>query len=120
MLRLTLDPDSISLGINLNGAGEWFDLEREDLTACLTSQQLPPYSVLLLEVLGGDQTLSIRGDEAEQCWRIIDPVLAAWADDAVPLEEYPAGSSGPEPHTAARGSTTGTAGPFIEKTGQGQ
>jgi glucose-6-phosphate 1-dehydrogenase len=97
VLRLTFDPDSISLAINLNGAGEWFDLERDQLTARLTNQQLPPYSVLLLEVLGGDPTLSIRSDEAEECWRIIDPVLTAWADDAIPLEEYPAGSSGPDP-----------------------
>lgn len=102
VLRLTFDPDSISLAINLNGAGEWFDLEREQLTARLTNQQLPPYSVLLLEVLAGNPTLSIRSDEAEECWRIIDPVLAAWANDAVPMEEYPAGSSGPEPRTAAR------------------
>ena len=105
VLRLTLDPDSISLAINLNGAGDWFDLEREELTARLTTQQLPPYSVLLLEVLAGDPTLSIRADEAEECWRIVDPVLAAWAEDAVPLEEYPAGSSGPGPRTRADAST---------------
>ncbi len=112
VLRLTLDPDSISLAINLNGAGDWFDLEREELTARLTTQQLPSYSVLLLEVLAGDPTLSIRADEAEECWRIVDPVLAAWAEDAMPLEEYPAGSSGPGPRTRADASTPRQCGPL--------
>lgn len=65
LLRLRFEPDSICLGINLNGAGDWFDLEREQLTARQPSQPLPPCSVLLLEILGGDPTLSIRGDEAE-------------------------------------------------------
>ena len=32
-------------------------------------------------------------------WRIVEPVLAAWAEGAVPLEEYRAGSAGPTgPH----------------------
>jgi glucose-6-phosphate 1-dehydrogenase len=46
-------------------------------------------------VIVGNAALSIRGDEAEQSWRIGDPVLAAWAADRVPLEEYPADSAGP-------------------------
>jgi len=95
VLRLTLDPDSIAIAINLNGAGDPFDLEREELAVDLVSQELPPYSLLLLEVLEGDPTLSIRGDEAEECWRIVEPVLAAWANGVVPLEDYAAGSSGP-------------------------
>ena len=38
----------------------------------------------------------MRGDVAEECWRIVSPVLAAWRSDAVPLDTYPAGSSGPK------------------------
>jgi glucose-6-phosphate 1-dehydrogenase len=30
-----------------------------------------------------------------ETWRIVEPVLRAWQDDAVPLEEYEAGSDGP-------------------------
>jgi glucose-6-phosphate 1-dehydrogenase len=43
------------------------------------------YGRLLLAVLQGDPTLSIRGGEAEECWRITEPILAAWAADAAPL-----------------------------------
>jgi glucose-6-phosphate 1-dehydrogenase len=51
---------------------------------------------VLLDVLRGDRTLSIRADEAEEAWRIVEPVLDAWHHGAVPLDEYPAGSFGPD------------------------
>ena len=95
VLRFSLSPDAISLRLNLNGEGDPFDLEQVDLESEFPTQELPPYSLLLKEILERDATLSIRGDEAEELWRIVEPVLAAWADDEVPLEEYPAGSAGP-------------------------
>lgn len=56
---------------------------------------LPPYANVLLDILSGDSTLSVGGHEAQQAWRVVTPVLDAWADGLVPLEEYPAGSNGP-------------------------
>ena len=95
VLRFQLSPDAISLQLNLNGEGDPFDLEQVCVDAEFPVQELPPYSLLLKEILEGDATLSIRGDEAEELWRIVEPVLSAWADDQVPLEEYRAGSAGP-------------------------
>ena len=100
VLRFTLSPDAIALELNLNGEGDPFDLERVTLDNDFPTQELPPYSLLLKEILEGDATLSIRGDEAEELWRIVEPVLQAWERDEVPLEEYPAGSGGPK--SAAR------------------
>ena len=57
--------------------------------------ELPAYSRVLMDVLTGNSALSIRGDEAEESWRVLTPVLQAWADGRVPMEEYPAGSDGP-------------------------
>ena len=56
---------------------------------------MPAYGQLLHSVLSGDSALAIRGDEAEESWRVVTPVLEAWAKDAVPLQDYPAGSDGP-------------------------
>jgi glucose-6-phosphate 1-dehydrogenase len=95
-LRLMIDPDRIDLSMNLNGAGDPFDLEPASLETDLAPHDLPAYSRLLLDICAGDATLSIRGDEAEEAWRIMDPVLAAWAAGATPLQEYPAGSLGPQ------------------------
>jgi glucose-6-phosphate 1-dehydrogenase len=57
--------------------------------------ELPAYGRILLDVLHGKSALSIRGDEAEESWRVVTPVLEGWSRDLAPLEEYDAGSSGP-------------------------
>lgn len=95
VLRVALGPDRIDLGINLNGSGDPFDLERAALALDLAPSRLPAYAWLLLDVLEADPTLTIRGDEAEHSWRIVEPVLDAWRSGAVPLRTYPAGSAGP-------------------------
>jgi glucose-6-phosphate 1-dehydrogenase len=59
------------------------------------SAELGPYAQVLAGVLQGDTLLSVRGDIAEQCWRIVTPVVAAWKAGEAPLEEYEAGSAGP-------------------------
>jgi glucose-6-phosphate 1-dehydrogenase len=57
--------------------------------------ELPAYGRILLDVLGANSALSIRGDEAEEAWRVVTPVLDGWSRDVAPLEEYDAGSDGP-------------------------
>jgi glucose-6-phosphate 1-dehydrogenase len=95
VLRLLLDPDGISLELNLNGAGDPFDLERHTLDVSLPPRRLSAYGLLLREMLTGDAALSISDVEAEESWRIVEPILAAWSAGEVPLREYPAGSDGP-------------------------
>ena len=39
----------------------------------------------------------IRGDEAEEAWRVLDPILKAWEKQPPPdLPNYAAGTMGPE------------------------
>ena len=95
VLRIRLTPDGIALELNLNGSGDPFDLEREVFTSSPPENDLPAYGLVLQELLQGDTTLSISDVEAEEGWRILEPVLAAWTADDVPLLEYPAGSAGP-------------------------
>jgi glucose-6-phosphate 1-dehydrogenase len=96
VLRLALNPDRMALGVNINGLGEPFDLEYIELDAALARQEISAYGRLLLDVLRGDLTLSIRDDEAEESWRIVEPILEAWRDGQVALLEYRAGSMGPD------------------------
>jgi glucose-6-phosphate 1-dehydrogenase len=96
VLRFALEPEGI--GLDLTGIGAHpHELAPLSLTASMQPPGLPAYGRLLLDVLTGDPALSIRGDEAEEAWRVLEPVLTAWERDLVPLEEYPAGSQGPEP-----------------------
>jgi glucose-6-phosphate 1-dehydrogenase len=56
----------------------------------------PAYETLLLDVMIGEMTLFTRSDEVEAAWRIIDPLLDAWAaNPANPMPTYAAGSWGP-------------------------
>ena len=95
VLRIRLTPDATDLEINLNASGDPFELEREVFSAAPPQPDLPAYGLVLRELLEGDTTLSISDVEAEESWRIVEPVLAAWAAGEVPLLDYPAGSSGP-------------------------
>ena len=88
-------PPRLAIGLDVNGPGDPWDLERADLDADLGSGELSAYGEVLRGVLDGDPLLSVRGDNAEECWRIVDPVVRAWGADEVSLESYPAGSAGP-------------------------
>ena len=94
-LSLLMNPDRLVLDLSLNGAGDPFCLEPAALELTLAPQDLSAHARLLLDALEGDPTLSIRGDEAEECWRIVEPILAHWERSGPPLLDYAAGSAGP-------------------------
>ncbi|WP_121068084.1 glucose-6-phosphate dehydrogenase [Chachezhania antarctica] len=54
------------------------------------------YERLIMDVIRGDQTLFMRGDEAEAAWAWVDPIIAAWEDAGTRPDMYDQGSSGPE------------------------
>jgi glucose-6-phosphate 1-dehydrogenase len=94
-LRIGIKPATMSLDLVTNGFEDPFDLECDTLDANFRPSELSAYGEVLAELLEGDPTLSVRGDIAEECWRIVAPVLAAWRADRVPLDSYPAGTRGP-------------------------
>jgi glucose-6-phosphate 1-dehydrogenase len=55
------------------------------------------YETLLLDAMRGDATLFTRRDEVEAEWRIITPIVEAWAQLPPPhFPNYAAGSEGPK------------------------
>lgn len=62
-------------------------------------QVKPPeaYETLLLDIMAGDATLFLRGDQAEAAWSVISPVLDVWRSvRPTDFPNYQAGSWGPE------------------------
>ncbi|MDF1733718.1 MAG: glucose-6-phosphate dehydrogenase [Minwuia sp.] len=53
------------------------------------------YERLVMDVIRGDQTLFMRGDEVEAAWKWTDMVISGWNPQEAP-HPYDAGSSGPE------------------------
>jgi glucose-6-phosphate 1-dehydrogenase len=99
-LVFTIQPNegvSLSLGAKIPGARMRIrpvNMEFQYGTTFL-SESPEAYERLILDAMRGDATLFTRDDEVEALWRIIDPVLAAWAQSPDPPEGYPAGSAGP-------------------------
>jgi glucose-6-phosphate 1-dehydrogenase len=101
VLRLHIQPDegvSLKFGVKIPGSvlqiqPVYMDFPYSKLGAPIAGG----YERLLLDVTHGDQTLFIRGDEAEHAWEVLTPILDAWAKDPAPeFPNYAAGTFGPE------------------------
>ena len=96
VLRLDMIPDRITLGMQRAGPDGLPEVEPLLLASTRPDQSLPPSARMLRDVLAGNPTLTVRDDEAEQCWRIVDSVMATWRTGVPILQDYPAGSEGPQ------------------------
>ena len=95
VLRIGLSEPYVRLSTTLNGPGQ--TAETRQLEARTTPPRFTAYAHLILEMLRGDPMLFIRGDEAEESWRIIDPVMHAWSAGQVPMQHHSAGTAPPGP-----------------------
>ena len=57
----------------------------------------PPdaYERLVMDVIRGNQTLFMRGDEVEAAWAWVDPIIAGWQARGDVPKPYDSGSTGP-------------------------
>ncbi|NTU46957.1 glucose-6-phosphate dehydrogenase [Candidatus Roizmanbacteria bacterium] len=70
-----------------------FEVEEKDFTVSLRekikgNQYVEEYEKLLLDAIRGDQTLFVSTEEVKEMWRVIDPIILAWQNNAVPLSTY--------------------------------
>ena len=102
VLVLRVQPDEgFSLRIESKVPGQGLTLEQVamDFSYGGTLKELPfsAYETVLVDAMEGDMTLFKRGDQVEQAWRLMDPILEAWTKPpARGLPIYEAGSWGPE------------------------
>ena len=54
------------------------------------------YERLIMDVIRGNQTLFMRGDEVEAAWAWTDPIISGWEERGERPKEYDQGGSGPE------------------------
>ena len=53
------------------------------------------YERLIMDVIRGNQTLFMRGDEVEAAWEWADPIIHAWEESGSRPHPYDPGSAGP-------------------------
>ncbi len=95
-ISIALDAGPLTVDLNVNGPGDPRVIDPVTLATDLGPGELPPYGEVLKNILDADPILSVRDDMVVDCWRIVEPVLQAWRNDQVPLQEYGAGSTGPD------------------------
>ena len=58
-------------------------------------ESVDAYEALLLNLMQGDNSQYLHISEVEAQWRLVDPVVKAWAADRSPVCQYPSGSRDP-------------------------
>lgn len=95
VLRVGFEDERIGLELNAGGPFDPRGMTRTALSAELPQPALTAYGSVLRWVLEGKRAFTVRGDGAEEGWRILAEIADAYASGRVPLLDYAAGSSGP-------------------------
>jgi glucose-6-phosphate 1-dehydrogenase len=107
-LVIRLQPDEgLSLNLMAKTPGDSMRLKQAELELDFREQFKAPrmeaYERLLLDVLRGQLTLFMRGDELEAAWEWVEPILDHWEqDDSAPVP-YTSGTWGPAASSALIG-----------------
>jgi glucose-6-phosphate 1-dehydrogenase len=98
VIKLIIQPnEGFEVSFDVKTPGDALRLVEKQLRFMYADEfdRLPDaYQTLLFDVIQGDQTLFVRGDEVEASWRLYDPVIEATAAGH-PLLTYAAGTWGP-------------------------
>ena len=100
-LVLHIQPDEgISLGFEVKRPGPVVDLAAVRMAFryrdWFPREPNVGYETLIYDVMLGDQTLFNRADMVEETWRVVQPVLDAWAAESPrQFPNYASGSDGP-------------------------
>lgn len=59
-------------------------------------ETIDSYETLMLNLMEGDPSQYLHISEVEAQWKLVDPIVKAWAEDKTPLHQYAAGSRDPK------------------------
>lgn len=99
-LHLSLQPDEgVAMGLMAKTPGDGIRLNPVELgldfSEAFKKPRMDAYERLLLDVLRGQLTLFMRGDELEAAWEWVDPILHFWAASGDEPRPYSSGTWGP-------------------------
>ncbi len=107
-LVIRLQPDEgLSMNLMAKTPGDSMRLKQAELELDFREQFKAPrmeaYERLLLDVLRGQLTLFMRGDELEAAWEWVEPILEHWEQDDSAPAPYTSGTWGPAAASALIG-----------------
>ena len=107
-LVIRLQPDEgLSMNLMAKTPGDSMRLKQAELELDFREQFKAPrmeaYERLLMDVLRGQLTLFMRGDELEAAWEWVEPILDYWEQDDTSPVPYSSGTWGPAASSALIG-----------------
>ncbi|GAA5068978.1 glucose-6-phosphate dehydrogenase [Roseibacterium beibuensis] len=105
ILSIRLQPDEgIDLSVTIKEPGPGgmrlidvpLDMSFADALGPEAADVPDAYERLIMDVIRGNQTLFMRGDEVEAAWAWTDPLIEAWTERGDRPVPYEPGSAGPE------------------------
>tara|TARA_R110002124_G_scaffold139983_2_gene304318 strand:- start:80 stop:1534 length:1455 start_codon:yes stop_codon:yes gene_type:complete len=72
------------------------DMTFADVLGDTVTDAADAYERLIMDVIRGNQTLFMRGDEVEAAWAWVDPMLQGWVERKEKPKLYDQGGSGPD------------------------
>ena len=94
-LRLEFEDDSVLMEVNVTDPANHDALQRVTFHTNLVPSKLSAYGRVVRGLVRRNGATELHAESPVRAWEILQPVLDAFNDGTVPLEEYPAGSSGP-------------------------
>lgn len=100
-LTIRIQPnEGIVIDLHIKKPGFDHAMEQVQLDFCYTDKlglgHPDAYERVLVDAMRGDRTLFASSEEVLSCWRISEPILAAWARPGFPLHRYENNTWGPE------------------------
>jgi glucose-6-phosphate 1-dehydrogenase len=105
ILTIRLQPnEGIELGVTIKEPGPGgmrlvdvpLDMTFAEALGAEQADYPDAYERLIMDVIRGDQTLFMRGDEVEAAWGWTDPIIQSWEEAGKAPILYATGSSGPD------------------------
>ena len=105
ILAIRLQPnEGITLGVTIKEPGPGgmrlvdvpLDMSFKDALGPDGDEIPDAYERLIMDVIRGNQTLFMRGDEVEAAWAWTDPLIEGWIERGERPKSYEVGTTGPE------------------------
>ncbi|MDW3225680.1 MAG: glucose-6-phosphate dehydrogenase [Paracoccaceae bacterium] len=105
VLSIRLQPnEGIKLGVTIKEPGPGgmrlidvpLDMTFADALGAEGSENVDAYERLIMDVIRGNQTLFMRGDEVEAAWAWTDPIIEGWTSRNEVPKPYDSHSAGPD------------------------
>ena len=105
VLSIRLQPnEGITMGVTIKEPGPGgmrlvdvpLDMTFADALSPDSAEHVDAYERLIMDVIRGNQTLFMRGDEVEAAWAWTDPIIKGWIDRGDAPKPYDSHSTGPD------------------------